>query len=352
MSNSANPALALIFLLGMAAMPAPGLAQAGKFPGIGRAATAAEVRAWDIDVRPDFSGLPPGSGSVEKGQQVWDGKCASCHGVFGESNEFFTPVVGGVTAEDIRSGRVDALVHKPEIQRTTLMKLSAIATLWDYINRAMPWNAPKTLSVEEVYAVTAYILNLGEIVPERFVLSDRNIGEVQQRLPNRNGMTRQHGLWDVKGRPDVKNTLCMKDCPTGMAGAPDPRVISAIPDYARDAHGNLAAQNRLIGPVRGVVTEKGGPGPQSPVVADARALAGSNNCLACHGVDKKIVGPSFAEIASRYKGDGNAQGRLEVKVKEGSAGTWGNVPMPPHPAMKSADIQVLVRWVLAGAVSN
>ena len=88
--------------------------QAGaQFPGIGRAATPAEIKAWDIDVRPDFKGLPPGSGSVAAGQKVWDDKCASCHGTFGESNEVFTPLVGGTTAEDIRAGRVKALTQSP-----------------------------------------------------------------------------------------------------------------------------------------------------------------------------------------------------------------------------------------------
>ena len=70
-------------------------------------------------MRPDFKGLPPGSGSVQKGQKVWDDKCASCHGTFGESNEVFTPIVGGTTAEDIKRGRVKSLTAGE--QRTTLM---------------------------------------------------------------------------------------------------------------------------------------------------------------------------------------------------------------------------------------
>src|SRR4051812_42976573 len=93
---------------------------AAQFPGVGRAATAAEIAAWDIDVRPDFQGLPPGSGSVKQGQKIWDDKCASCHGTFGESNEVFTPIAGSTTARDIETGRVKALLN-PEIQRTTLM---------------------------------------------------------------------------------------------------------------------------------------------------------------------------------------------------------------------------------------
>ena len=68
------------------------------YPGIGRAATPAEVAAWDIDGRPDFQGLPPGSGTVARGQAVWEAQCASCHGIFGESNEVFSPLIGGTTA--------------------------------------------------------------------------------------------------------------------------------------------------------------------------------------------------------------------------------------------------------------
>src|SRR6184192_1928216 len=128
-----------------------------RFPGVGRAATPAEMRAWDIDVRPD-------SGSVAQGQKIWDGKCASCHGTFGESNEVFAPIVGGTTAADIRSGRVKALTQA-DITRSSLMKLSSLSTLWDYVNRAMPWDAPKSLPVDDVYAVVAYVLYLGDILP-------------------------------------------------------------------------------------------------------------------------------------------------------------------------------------------
>src|SRR5512132_591706 len=212
MSRFTKAAFAASWIPAFAGMTAFALiAQAGTYPGVGRAATPAEIAAWDIDVRPDFKGLPAGSGSVALGQKVWDAKCAQCHGTFGESNEVFTPLVGGTTADDIKTGRVAALT-KPDVARTTLMKLSTVSTLWDYIRRAMPWNAPKSLTTDEVYAVVAYLLNLGDILPDDFVLSDRNIAQVQARLPNRNGMTRDHGLWDLKGKPDVANAPCMKDC--------------------------------------------------------------------------------------------------------------------------------------------
>nr|HRO61461.1 cytochrome c [Burkholderiaceae bacterium] len=188
----------------------PSLADAARpWAGIGRAATPAEIAAWDIDVRADFTGLPPGSGSVDEGMEIWDAQCASCHGTFGESNEVFTPIVGGTTQEDIRTGRVANLLRADFPQRTTLMKLSQLSTLWDYINRAMPWNAPKSLSVDEVYAVTAYILNLGDIVPADFVLSHENVAEVQQRLPNRNGKKFFEPMWSVAGKPDVQGDACM-----------------------------------------------------------------------------------------------------------------------------------------------
>jgi mono/diheme cytochrome c family protein len=223
---------------------------AAPFNGIGRTATPDEIKAWDIDVRPDFKGLPAGSGSVAKGQDVWEAKCASCHGVFGESTEVFTPIAGGTTAADIKTGRVANLARKDFPQRTTMMKVATVSTLWDYINRAMPWTNPKTLTTEEVYSVVAYILNLAEVVPADFVLSDKNIAEVQKRMPNRNGMQTNHGLWDLKGKPDVKNVACMKDCKKEV------KITSFLPGSAVDSHGNLIEQNRPIGPARGLDTTK------------------------------------------------------------------------------------------------
>src|SRR5688572_12376343 len=172
---SSFPRLAFAIVLALAS----GVAVAERFPGIGRAATAQEVAAWDIDVRPDFKGLPAGSGSVAQGQKIWEAQCASCHGVFGESNEVFAPLIGGTTAEDVKTGRVRHLAEPGYPQRTMMMKLAQVSTLWDYIRRAMPWNAPKSLSTDEVYAVTAYVLNLGGVVADDFTLTDRNIAAVQ-----------------------------------------------------------------------------------------------------------------------------------------------------------------------------
>ncbi|WP_188567788.1 c-type cytochrome [Undibacterium terreum] len=337
---------------------------ADSYPGIGRSATSKEIAAWDIDVRPDFKGLPPGSGSVAKGMLVWEGKCAMCHGSFGESNQVFTPIIGGTTRQDIQTGHVAALTGNTQPQRTTIMKLSQVSTLWDYINRAMPWNAPKTLSTEEVYAVTAYILNMAEIVPDDYVLSDKNIAEVQKRLPNRNGLQTRHGMWEVKGKPDTGNTACMKDCVKTVS------ISSRLPDYARNAHGDIAKQNRIIGPVRGADTLAAAPtealkGKTTLVLAaepsaksasasvaasaDGLALAKKYACLACHGIGNKIVGPAFKDVQNKYAAANDVENRLAAKIKAGGQGAWGAIPMPPNQQVPDADIKAIVKWIMAGA---
>ncbi len=332
-------------------------AQTTAYPGIGRAATPAELAAWDIDVRPDFLGLPKGSGSVAKGQEVWEAKCASCHGIFGESNEVFTPLVGGTTADDVKTGRVARLNDTGFPGRTTLMKVATVSTLWDYIRRAMPWNAPKSLSTEEVYAVTAYMLHMGGVVADSFVLSDATMAQAQSRLPNRHGTTTDHGLWPGKGlgnggRPDVSATACMNNC------AAEPTVASFLPDFARNNHGDLAQQQRLVGPQRGadttraagatVTTAVSAPAAPANPAAAAYALAQKYTCTACHGMDGKIVGPGFREIAARHGARADAQAYLAGKIKAGGQGQWGVIPMAPQ-SVPEADLQTLAQWLATGA---
>ena len=325
-----------------------------SYKGIGRQATPAEVKAWDIDVRPDFKGLPKGSGNVDRGQELFEEKCASCHGTFGESNEVFTPLIGGTTKDDIKTGRVKGLSSGELPQRTTFTKVATISTVFDYIQRAMPWTAPKSLKPDEVYAILAYMLNLAEIVPADFTLSDKNIAEVQKLMPNRYGMTTDHGMWPGApakkggmgngGIPDVKNVACMSNCKSEV------KIGSTLPDYARNAHGNLAEQNRSFGPVRGVNTSGEAAAPKAANAASpAMELAQKSGCLACHGVNNKIVGPAFNEIQARYKDQPDAETRLVAKVKAGGQGVWGAVPMPPNSHLSDADLTMLVKWILSGA---
>lgn len=348
--------LAVLISLGAGFVYAQGAASgSSKFPGIGRAATPAEVAAWDIDVRPDFKGLPKGSGSVKNGEAIWEAKCASCHGTFGESNEVFTPIAGGTSKDDIKTGKVASLSDMKQPQRTTLMKVATVSTLWDYIYRAMPWNAPRSLSYDDTYALVAYILSLGEIVPDDFVLSNTNIKEVQAKMPNRNGMTLQHGMWSVNGKPDVNAKPCMSNCTAFV------QIGSTLPDYARNAHDNIALQNRQYGPYLGVDTTKpplaklpGSTGVGIMPVAMAApetgpaALFKKENCSACHAPAAKLVGPSIEQVAGKYKGQADALAKLVTKVKKGGSGVWGAIPMPAQDQLSDADAKALVEWMLTG----
>lgn len=318
------------------------------YTSLGRAATQAEITAWDIDVRPDFKGLPAGSGSAEEGEEVWLERCASCHGDFADANKFFSPLVSGnITEADIEAGHVASL-NDPTRVRTTLMKVATVSTLWDYINRAMPWTSPKSLTADEVYSLVAYLLSLAYVVEYDFVLSNDNIADVQARLPNRNGMSQQHGLWKVDGQADVSNTDCMSDCEQGV------EVESFIPDFARNAHGNLRQQMRIFGPFQGIDTAqpKGAPAGQQAVIEpvapqDSTApmdLLSDNGCLGCHQLDSKLVGPAFSEVAKKYADRDDAVAYLSGKIRQGGSGVWGGV-MPPMPQLSQTQAEEIASWL-------
>jgi cytochrome c len=257
----------------------------------------------------------------------------------------------------MKTGKVASLGDRKQPQRTTLMKVPTVSTLWDYIYRAMPWNAPRSLTPDDTYALVAFILSLGEIVPDDFVLSNTNIADVQKKMPNRNGMTRNHGFWSVNGKPDVNSTACMSNCVKFV------QIGSTLPDFARNAHGNIAEQNRLYGPYRGSDSTKppleklpGSTGEGLAHAADTHAamtkgpaaLFKNENCSACHAPNAKLVGPSIADIAAKYKGQSGAQEKLMAKVKNGGSGVWGAIPMPPQSQLSDEDRASLVRWVLTG----
>ncbi|HEX4882810.1 MAG TPA: c-type cytochrome [Casimicrobiaceae bacterium] len=303
--------------------------------GFGKPATPEEIAGWDIDVRPDGKGLPPGKGTVAKGQDVYDAKCASCHGTFGESTDYMA-IAGGV-----------GTLASDQPIRTTGSKLNYATTLWDYINRAMPFNAPKTLSVEEVYALTAYVLHLNDLLPPDGWLDRATL--IAFRMPNRDGFTTAHGFGSVKGKPDTANVACMTNCVAEV------KLSSEFPEHARDSHGNLADQVRSLGPVDGARTAKGGKtsdaqgAAAAPKSVSGPELAKANGCTACHGTTNKIVGPAFADIGKKYGGAADAESALVAKVKQGGAGAWGQMPMPPQPQVKDADARAIVQWILGGA---
>jgi cytochrome c len=157
----------------IAATLAAGVVRAGESYGIGQPATPQEIAGWDIDVSPSGAGLPPGRGDVREGEAIFADKCAACHGAHGEGKPMDRLVGGGGTLRD----------KKPD--KTVGSFWPYATTLFDFVRRAMPLNAPQSLTPDEVYAVSAYVLFLNGIVPQDTTLNADNLAEI--KMPNRNG---------------------------------------------------------------------------------------------------------------------------------------------------------------------
>lgn len=194
-SGSARYSLLVGVLLGLLALglPATGMAKTPGYYGYGEPATQEQISGWNIDVRPDGKGLPPGSGSVSDGANIFQVHCASCHGTFGQGMGRYPALAGG------RGSLTD---DRPE--KTVGSYWPYATTLWDYINRAMPFYASQSLSDDHVYALVAYVLNLNNIVPADFVATQDNLADVE--MPNSDGFIHPDP------RPDTHNTACMDDC--------------------------------------------------------------------------------------------------------------------------------------------
>jgi cytochrome c len=102
----------------------------------------------------------------------------------------------------------------------------------------------------------------------------------------------------------------------------------------------------------GVLASFGATAARAADAPPGRTVANANACMGCHAVDRKLVGPSFQQIAAKYKGDAQAPAKLVRKVKDGGSGVWGMIPMPAHQSMSDADVRAVVDWVLAGAPSK
>lgn len=210
--------------------------------GVGSIATPEQIAGWDIDIRPDGQGLPEGQGSVEDGEWLYEAQCAECHGSFGEGVGRYPVLAGGQgTLSDDRP------------TRSVGSYWAHLSTLWDYIHRAMPFTAPESLTDHEVYAITAYVLYLNDIVDDEFVLSKDTFADVE--MPNAEGFYRDD-------RPDTSNTRCMNHC----------------------LDGDLVVHSSVMGMNTGQLEEPVAPAEES---ADGRKLAEAKStyeslCGICH----------------------------------------------------------------------
>jgi len=159
--------------------------------GIGRVARPGEIAGWNIDIGRDGRGLPAGRGTVSHGREVFAQQCAACHGDMGQ---------GGV-GDKLAGGQGTLATANPV--RTVGSYWPYAPTLFDYIRRAMPQNAPQSLSDDDVYAVSAYILNLNGLLPADATLDAKSLAAI--KMPNRDHFTGDP-------RPDVKNPACMSGC--------------------------------------------------------------------------------------------------------------------------------------------
>ena len=183
-------------------MPAAARGDGLKF-GLGRLTTEDEIAAWDIDVRPDGKGLPVGRGTVATGMGIYDENCAACHGDFGEAVDRWPVLAGG-------QGTLQA--DRP--QKTIGSYWPYLSTVYDYVRRAMPFGNARSLSNDDIYALTAYILYLNDVVDdEEFELSNENLASI--RLPNEANFIEDDRASEPHNQPGVEP--CMKDCKPGKA---------------------------------------------------------------------------------------------------------------------------------------
>lgn len=160
--------------------------------GLGTPITENDVAAWNIDVGPDGVGLPKGNGTAKIGEPVFLAKCAACHGEFGEGMGRFPAMVGDHNS--LTSDRPSKTVGSYWAYATTL---------YDYIYRAMPFGNAQSLSADEVYGITAYILAMNDIISNDHVLDEKNLHKV--KMPNRDGFI-------IATKTDIKIKACMQDC--------------------------------------------------------------------------------------------------------------------------------------------
>lgn len=263
--------------------------------GLGRPALPEEIAAWDVAVMPDGRGLPAGSGNVYDGEDLWIDHCAACHGDFAEGAGAWPAIVGG-------RGTLTAM--RP--LKTVESYWPYLSTVWDYIHRSMPFGAAQTLEVDEVYAITAYILYSAGLVDDDFELSRENFTEI--RLPNEGGFY-------IDNRAEVEFPIftqepCMTDCADPMTVVARARDLNVTPEFP--VIRNLYTEDLLI-PADGDLPDEASAAPDPEPEEEAVQLASLDpelvaageaawrQCRACHNLGEGArngTGPALNDIVN------------------------------------------------------
>lgn len=244
--------------------------------GLGTTIKSEHIQAWDIDIRPDGAGLPAGSGDAESGETIYAEQCAHCHGEFGEAVGRYPALIGG---EDSLDGA--------EPVKSVGSYWPYATTLFDYIRRAMPFGNAQTLSNDEVYALTAFILASNDIVDYEFVASKETLAQVE--MPNRDGFIDDP-------RPDAPpGEPCMQAC---------------------------AGDVEIIGRAERVDVT---PEIDTPALTGAAAAppASFNVCRACHSLRPGAhgIGPSLAGVLGRVAGKATGFNNYSAAMRK-KASAW------------------------------
>lgn len=261
--------------------------------GLGRAALPEEIAAWDVDVTPDGRGLPPGSGDVLTGEELFADNCAVCHGDFAEGVDNWPKLAGGA----------DTLADKDPL-KTVGSYWPYLSTTWDYVNRSMPFGNAQSLEPDEVYAIVAYILYSNDMVDEDFVLSNENFLDVD--MPNAEGF-----FLDDREKSEAHfwtDAPCMENCKETVEITMRAAVLDVTPDEVveEEAKAEPAAQPEVV-KVAATPEPAAEPAPEAEVAAVDPALLAHGEkvfkkCSSCHKVGegaKNKTGPILNGVVGR-----------------------------------------------------
>lgn len=297
--------------------------QDAGYYGYGKTATPEEIAGWDIDVRPDGTGLPDGSGSVSHGEELYDAKCAACHGAFGEGEGRWPKLAGGI-----------GTLSNAKPDKTVGSYWPYASTLWDYIHRAMPFTEPQSLTVDETYSLTAYILYLNGLVEDDFELTRGNFTEIE--MPNKDGFY-------VDNRPDVKNPACMVDCK-------DPKTIkitSAIKGITPLDHvaKKQKSKEKNLSTSKVENSQSQEELTQENQLKIGRNIYG-NSCAICHG--QGVAGaPIFGDKLAWESRLTQGFDMLKKHALEGFAGETGVMPAKGgNPSLSEQEIGAAVSYMI------
>ncbi|MBS8227086.1 c-type cytochrome [Vannielia litorea] len=281
--------------------------------GLGRPATDDEIAAWDVKVMPDGRGLPEGSGSVEDGEMLFSENCAVCHGEFAEGSGNWPKLAGG-----------DDTLADEDPLKTVGSYWPYLSTTWDYVHRSMPFGAAQTLSADDTYAITAYILYSNFMVDEDFVLSKENFLEVE--MPNADGF-----IVDDRAEteyPQWRTEPCMENCKESVEITMRATVLDVTPEEegaaeaapVEDAASEMvveepveetadAGAEAVVEEVAAEEASQEAPAEETMAAANPELIADGEKvfrkCKACHQVGEGAAnktGPQLNGIMGRTAG--------------------------------------------------